>query len=255
MRPRLIAGNWKMHKTVSESKSFVHALLQRLPKTPQLEVAIAPPFTALQTIVDLLDSSSLKLAAQNVSSKNEGAYTGEISPIMLKDLGCHYVIIGHSERRLLFGEKNDVINQKVQGALHHRLHPIVCVGELLEERESGQTETVIETQTIACLEGISKEQIPNITIAYEPVWAIGTGRAASVKQAAEVHALIRSTISQKWGIEDHNIRVLYGGSVSPDNAKDLFQSPQINGALVGKACLEVDSFVKIISLASDASSS
>ena len=244
-----------MHKTVTEAISFIHNFIQVFKRAPQLEVAVAPPFVALQAVHQLLISTSIKLAAQNLFWKDEGAYTGEISPPMLKDLGCEYVIIGHSERRHLFSEKNETINQKVRAALHHGLHPILCVGELLEERDSGQTESVIKTQTLACLDQVRSEEMTNVTIAYEPVWAIGTGQAASVNQAADVHTLIRSIIRYKWGVGEDHIRILYGGSVTPDNAKELFQSPQINGALVGKACLELDSFVKIITLGSETTSS
>jgi len=166
---------------------------------------------------------------------------------MLKDLGCNYVIVGHSERRQLFHETNEDINRKIHAALHYGLEPILCVGERLEERESGQTKSVLTMQILSCLSDVSPDSLPHLTIAYEPVWAIGTGRAASVEQAASVHTHIRSTIVQTWGGSPTDIRILYGGSVTPDNALSLFASPAINGALVGKACLDVDSFVKIIS--------
>ena len=249
MRPRLIAGNWKMHKTASEAKTFMHDFLQIFNPIPGIEVLVAPPFTALAAVQQAVQSTSVHLAAQNVFGMDEGAFTGEISPSMLRDLGCTYVIIGHSERRHHFKETSKLINQKIHAALGHGLQPIFCVGELLDERESGRTESVITAQLVEDLQGLTQEQMRLITLAYEPVWAIGTGRAATVDQAAEVHAHIRSTINNSFGLPQDDVRILYGGSVTADNASQLFQSPQINGALVGKACLNPDSFAKIISSA------
>ena len=249
MRPRLIAGNWKMHKTASEAKAFVHDFLQIFRPTPEVEVVVAPPFIALSVLQQALRSKTIHLAAQNMFGKDEGAFTGEISAPMLKDVGCTYVIIGHSERRQHFKETNELINQKIHAALVHDLRPILCVGELLEERESDRTESVITNQVVEGLKDVTPNQLNLITLAYEPVWAIGTGRAATVTQAAEVHALIRSTIGNKWGIAQNDLRIVYGGSVSTENAGQLFQSSQINGALVGKACLNPDSFAKLIALA------
>jgi len=237
-----------MHKTPSEAVSFVRQLAQHLStSSPTIEVAVAPPFVALSAVAQTLTGSSCKLAAQNMYWEPSGALTGEISGPMLKDLGCNYVIVGHSERRQLFHETNEDINRKVHAALHDGLEPILCVGERLDERESGQTESVLTTQILSCLSDVSPDSLPHLTIAYEPIWAIGTGRAATVEQAASVHTHIRSTIVQTWGGSPTDIRILYGGSVTPDNAVSLFTSPAINGALVGKACLDVDSFVKIIS--------
>ena len=251
MRPRLIAGNWKMHKTASEAKAFMHDFLQIFQPTPGIEVLVAPPFTALAAVQQALQSTSVHLAAQNLFGMDEGAFTGEISPSMLKDLGCTYVIIGHSERRHHFKETSELINQKVHSALRHGLQPILCVGELFEERESGRTESVITAQLVEDLKDLTPEHMRLITFAYEPVWAIGTGRAATVDQAAEVHAHIRTTIEHKCGVPQDEIRVLYGGSVTAENAGQLFQSPQINGALVGKACLNPDSFARIIASATN----
>ena len=246
MQQPLIAGNWKMHRTASEGRGFVQEFLKRYNPDSPVEIVLAPPFTALQSIHDALQATPIALAAQNVFWKDEGAFTGEISPPMLKDLGCKYVILGHSERRQHFGEGNSLINQKVHAALTHELLPILCVGELLEEREAGQTQFLIETQLLEGLKDMTAEQIKQITIAYEPVWAIGTGLAATVEQATEVHTHIGMILEKNWEVNRDAIRILYGGSVSPDNADNLFQSPQINGALVGKACLIPDSFVKII---------
>jgi triosephosphate isomerase len=249
MRPKLIAGNWKMHKTVQDAVLFIKDFSRIYSPRPEVEVAVAPPFITLQAVRQAIGETSIQLAAQNLYWADEGAYTGEISPPMLREIGCKYVIVGHSERRQLFGEGNELINQKVCAALRHGLFPILCVGELAEERDSGLTESVVGTQLLASLKDLTPEQVAQVTIAYEPVWAIGTGRAATVDQAAEVHKQIRLTIKHKWAIPENEIRVLYGGSVSQDNAKDLFSSPEINGALIGKACLNPESFATIIFLA------
>ena len=249
MRSTLIVGNWKMYKTASEAKAFGEAFLQHYQPHASVEVAVAPPFVALQTLHNILSSTKIALAAQNVFWKDDGAFTGEVSVPMLQDIGCTYIIIGHSERRQHFGEDNNLINQKVHAIASHGLRPILCVGESLEERESGKTEAIIDVQLQEGLHGLSDEQLRNITIAYEPIWAIGTGLAATTQQATDVHLHIRETITKQWGIPKDSIRILYGGSVNPDNAHDLFQSTQINGALIGKACLNPESFAKIISFA------
>jgi len=250
MLRRFIVGNWKMHKAISQAEALIHDILKIYQPQPSVELAVAPPFVALQAVSRLLTSSSIKLAAQTVCAKDEGAFTGEISPPMLREVGCHYVIIGHSERRHIFGETNQAINEKIHAALRYSLLPIVCVGERLEERQANQTQSVIQHQLQTGLDGLESKDLAHLTIAYEPVWAIGTGHAATVDQAAEVHAHIRSFLATQWGINSDQIRIVYGGSVSPDNAKMLFQSPQINGALVGKACLNSESFVKIAQFAS-----
>ncbi len=246
----LIVGNWKMHNTVSQSETLIREILALYHPHPTVELMVAPPFVSLQTAANLLKTTSITLAAQNVCAKDEGAFTGEVSPPMLKELGCQSVIIGHSERRHLFGETDESINEKIRAALHHGLHPIFCVGERLEEREAGHTHSVIQHQLQTGLASLESKDLGNITIAYEPVWAIGTGKAATVEQATEVHAAIRSTIATHWSINAEQIRILYGGSVTADNAQALFQSPHINGALIGKACLNSESFVKIGQIAS-----
>jgi triosephosphate isomerase len=249
MLRRLIVGNWKMHKTISQAESLINDILKIYQPHPSVELAVAPPFVALQAASRLLAVTPIKLTAQNVCAKDEGAFTGEISPPMLREVGCHYVIIGHSERRHIFGETDQDINEKIHAALRHSLLPVLCVGERLEERQANQTQSIIQHQLQTGLDGLQSKGLAHITIAYEPVWAIGTGHAATLDQAAEVHAHIRSSLAKQWGINPDQTRVIYGGSVSPDNAQMLFQSPQINGALVGKACLNSESFVKIAKLA------
>ena len=247
MLPTLIAGNWKMHKTASEGIRFAQDFLKLYNHKVNVEVVVAPPFTALHAVHDMIGSTPIKLAAQNVHDQKEGAYTGEVSLPMLRDLGCQYVILGHSERRQHFGETNGFINQKVRSALSHDLSPILCVGESREDRETGKTRSLIEQQLLEGLHDVTSDDLKQVTIAYEPVWAIGTGKAATVEQATEIHAAIGQSIEEKWGIGRNTIRVIYGGSVKPDNAEKLFTSPQINGALVGGACLDPESFAKIIS--------
>ncbi len=242
---RFIVGNWKMHNTITQAEALVREILAIHRADSSIELAVAPPYVALHAVQKLLAATPIQLVAQNMSAKDEGAFTGEISPLMLKELGCYYVIIGHSERRHLFGETDQIINEKIHAALRHDLQPIFCVGERLEERDAGQTQFVIEQQLQTGLAGLTAKDAKNMTIAYEPVWAIGTGRAATVEQATEVHAAIRSSLADTWKVNTDSLRILYGGSVSAENAPALFQSPQINGALIGKACLNSQSFVKI----------
>ena len=249
MPKRFIVGNWKMHKTISQAEALIQDILALYQPDSSVELAVAPPFVDLQAVSKLLSGTPIKLAAQNVCAKDEGAFTGEISPSMLKELGCHYVIIGHSERRHLFGENDHTINEKLHAALHYGIQPIFCIGERLENREAGQTHSVIQHQLQTGLAGLETQDFPKITIAYEPVWAIGTGKAATVEEATEVHEFIRSSIATHWNMDSTHIRILYGGSVTAENAQALFQSPHINGALIGKACLNSESFVKIASLA------
>ena len=249
MPNRFIVGNWKMHNTISQAEALIREILAIYHPNPSVELAMAPPFVALQAASHLLATTPITLAAQNVCAKDEGAFTGEISPPMIKELGCQYVIIGHSERRHVFGESDEAINEKIHAALRHDLQPIFCIGERLEEREAGQTHSVIQHQLQTGLAGLEPKDLGNVTIAYEPVWAIGTGHAASVEQATEVHAAIRSSLTTHWNLNPEQIRILYGGSVTADNAHALFQSPHINGALVGKACLNSESFVKIAKIA------
>lgn len=236
MPKTIIAANWKMFKTISEAKEFLQQIKQQ-DLNADRETVLCGPYTTLTTLQQELQGSSIKFGAENMYWEEEGAFTGEISPLMLKDLGCQYIIIGHSERRQLFGETDETVNKKLKSALKHDLVPIFCVGETLEQRESGETEKVIEEQIKKGLEGI--DDISKIVVAYEPVWAIGTGKTATPEQAQEVHALIRKKTTVETSI-------LYGGSVKPDNAAELMNQPDINGALVGGASLEVESFVGII---------
>jgi len=249
MLRRFIVGNWKMHKTISQAESLVNDILQIYQPQASVELAVAPSFVSLPAVSRLLASTSIRLVAQNTCAHDEGAFTGEVSPPMLRDVGCHYVIIGHSERRHIFGETDQDINKKIHAALHHTLLPILCVGERLEERQANQTQAVIQRQLHTGLAGLESKDLPHLNIAYEPVWAIGTGHAATVDQAEEVHGFIRSFLTSQWGINPDQTRIIYGGSVTKDNANSLFQSSQINGALVGKACLDSESFVKIVQLA------
>lgn len=251
MRIPLIVGNWKMNKTASEAAVLVRELLKQLPSSLEAEVVLAPPFTALDAVRSVLGSSSrIGLGAQNLYWEAQGAYTGEISGPMLRDLGCRYVIVGHSERRTIFGERNEDIQKKVRAAQTHGLRPILCVGEMLNEREMGQTEAVVTRQLSACLDQFTTQDMVSVTIAYEPVWAIGTGRAATTEQAVTVHRSIRSFLEKTWNRETAStVRIIYGGSVTPQNALSLLEADQIDGALVGGACLKADSFATIMTSA------
>lgn len=247
MRTTLLVGNWKMNKTASEAVSFVRELLRTLPMSPAVEMVIAPPFTALQAVATALGPTSrIALGAQNLHWEQQGAYTGEISGPMLRDLGCTYVILGHSERRTLFGESDEDIRRKVRAALMNELRPILCVGESLAEREAGRTEAIVTGQLTAGLAALTAQEISTLTIAYEPVWAIGTGRAATTEQAVAVHQAIRRCIATTWTQETaEGLRILYGGSVTPQNAESFLTESEIDGALVGGACLKTESFATI----------
>jgi triosephosphate isomerase (TIM) len=247
VRTTLIVGNWKMNKTASEAASFVRELLSTLPMSPTVEVVLAPPFTALESVRTALGPSSrIGLGAQNCHWEQQGAFTGEISGPMLRDLGCTYVILGHSERRTLFGERDGDIHKKVHAALAHQLRPILCVGESLGEREAGRTEAIVIGQVTAGLADLTSQDLAIVTIAYEPVWAIGTGRAATTEQAVAVHQAIRSCIATGWNKKTaESLRILYGGSVTPQNAESLLTESDIDGALVGGACLKTESFATI----------
>ena len=251
MRRPLIVGNWKMNKTASEAAAFIRELCERLPASPGADVVLAPPFTALESARSALGPSSwISLGAQNVHWETHGAFTGEVSAPMLCDLGCRYVIVGHSERRTLFGERDENIQKKVRAALVHGLSPILCVGESLADREAGQTESVITTQLSGSLAGLTTQDLATVTIAYEPVWAIGTGRSATTEQAVIVHRSIRLFVETGWNSDIASaIRILYGGSVTPQNIESFLVSDAIDGALVGGACLNPDSFATIINLA------
>lgn len=249
MRTPLLAGNWKMHKTVAEAVELVEALLQRVEQgySSDREVVICPPFTALYPLAPLLAESVIALGAQNMYPAEQGAFTGEISPLMLKEIGCRYVILGHSERRQLFGENDALINRKVRAAVAHGLTPILCVGETKPQRDAGQAETVTLAQLRAGLEGLSAEQLRSVVVAYEPVWAIGTGDTATPADAQAMHAAIRAALAEGWGAAvAEAVRVLYGGSVKPDNIDALMAQPDIDGALVGGASLVADQFVRIV---------
>jgi len=245
----IIAGNWKMYKTIGDAVNFVHELAGRVSGVQGVEMVVCPPFTALAAVAGKLREmrTNIALGAQNMYWENEGAYTGEVAPGMLKEIGCRYVILGHSERRQYFGETDDIVNRKVQAALAHELIPIVCVGERLEERESGTTEAVVRRQLVASLVGLTAQQMARLVVAYEPVWAIGTGRTASAADAQQVNQFIRFLLRDLFGeTTATSVRIQYGGSVKPGNTAELMAQPDIDGALVGGASLEVDSFTDII---------
>jgi len=245
MKKTLIAGNWKMYKTPSESIEFVEKLIKNLKNYEDRDILICPPFTSLYPVSQIIKNSSVKLGAQNVYFENEGAFTGEISPIMLKDIGVEYVICGHSERRNIFGETDEIINKKVKKVTENGMRPILCVGEKLDEREKGQTFEVVENQIRNCLSNF--KDIEKLVIAYEPVWAIGTGKTALPQQAEEVHIFIRELIGKMYNNEiAENLIILYGGSVKPENIDQLMKEKDIDGVLVGGACLKIDSFLRII---------
>lgn len=247
MRVPLIAGNWKMYKTVDQAVEFVRGLKAALDGAGGAEVAVCPPFTALAAVARELPGSQIALGAQNMYWTEEGAFTGEISPLMLKEIGCRYVILGHSERRQYFGETDQTVNKKVKAAIKHGLTPIVCVGEQLAEREAGRTEAVIKTQIDGSLAGLTADELAGLVVAYEPVWAIGTGRTASAGDARQVNSFIRALLAGLAGHEAAGrVRILYGGSVKPDNAAGLMAENGIDGALVGGASLQVDSFAAIV---------
>jgi triosephosphate isomerase len=248
-RTPLIAGNWKMNLNLRESAVLVRAIADQILDLEGVEVLVAPPFTALAAVREAIGSARIFLGAQNTHWEVQGAYTGEVSTAMLLDVGCTHVILGHSERRLLFRETNQVIDLKARAATRTGLVPIICIGETLEERESGRTFEVVKTQLEGSLKGFSEGgQIPASTVlAYEPVWAIGTGRTATPEQAEEVHAFIRKWLGDAFGPDGSaRVRILYGGSVKPENVRDLMAKPDIDGALVGGASLKPDSFIPII---------
>ncbi|MGE5561463.1 MAG: triose-phosphate isomerase [Chloroflexota bacterium] len=245
-RKPIIAGNWKMFKNSAETVALVAELRKRVGYVHRVDIVICPPFTAIEAAAGGLSASGIALGAQNCHWAVEGAFTGEISPRTLKEMGCRYVILGHSERRQLFGETDAGVNRRLQGALAFGLIPIVCVGETLEQREAGQTEEVIAAQLEGSLAGLTAEQAAGIVVAYEPVWAIGTGKAATADDAQRVIAFIRSRLAGKFGAAAQSARLLYGGSVKPDNIGSFVDKPDIDGALVGGASLEAASFAGII---------
>ncbi|MDE0041457.1 MAG: triose-phosphate isomerase [Candidatus Poribacteria bacterium] len=247
MRTPLVVANWKLNKTVGEAVGFAFTLRDMVSDVSGAEIVLAPTFTALSSVASALDGSNIHLSAQDVFWEDNGAFTGEISPAMLKDVGCEYVIIGHSERRQYFGETNEAVNKKVKASLSTSLKPILCVGESFEDREAGRTESVIEDHVRNGIAGISSDAMLSTVIAYEPVWAIGTGVTATPDQAQRAHIFIRSLLSEMYSDElAAEVRIQYGGSVKPDNTSELMAQPDVDGALVGSASLEVESFAQIV---------
>jgi triosephosphate isomerase len=247
MRRPIIAGNWKMYKTQAEARAFLVAFKPHVSSSAHCDIVIGAPFSALAAAVDAARGSAIGIAAQDVHWEKEGAFTGEVSTKMLVEVGCRYVIIGHSERRQFFGETDLTVNKKVTAALDADLIPIVCVGELLAEREAGQTESVLERQFTGGFAALTAQQFSRIIIAYEPVWAIGTGRTATPEMAAEAHRFLRQLAAAKFSPERAAaLRILYGGSVKPDNIKGLMAQVEIDGALVGGASLDANSFASIV---------
>ncbi len=251
MRKKFIAGNWKLNKTVAESVSFAKDLKARLEGVKDVDVALAPVFTALYPVAQALRGSAVQVAGQDLYWERSGAFTGEVSALLLKEAGCSHVIIAHSERRQFFHESNQTANRKVKVALEEGLLPILCVGETLAERESGKTFDVVGSHTREGLAGLSPAEAEKVTVAYEPVWAIGTGKTASPAQAQEVHAFIRKQLAELFGQATAEVmRIQYGGSVKPDNAGELMSQKDIDGALVGGASLDAASFEKIVKFGS-----
>jgi triosephosphate isomerase (TIM) len=246
-RKTIIAGNWKMFKTVHEAEKLVRDLLLELADTSNMDIVICPPFTALHKVAEMVSNTTIRVGAQDMHWEQEGAYTGEISATMLRDVYCRYVIIGHSERRQFFGETDETVSKKTKAALAASLRPIVCVGETLEQRQKHDFKAIVKAQVEKALSGISQEHAEDVVIAYEPVWAIGTGLNATPEQAQEVHALIRATLNGVFGKLSDKIRIQYGGSVKPANAADLLAQPDIDGALVGGASLDPRNFAAIVS--------
>jgi len=248
MRKKIIAGNWKMFNDINGTVKLISDIKNGLNgENSKALIIICPPFTNLETASTLIKGSAIKLGAQNMYYEENGAFTGEISPSMLKSVGVEYVILGHSERRTIFGETDQLINRKIKAAIKNGLKPIFCIGESLTERENGITFKVIETQIKNGLEGLNEQELVNLIVAYEPIWAIGTGKTATPEQAQEVHKFIRELIAKVISAAFANeIVIQYGGSVKPENAKELLSQPDIDGALVGGACLKSDSFLKIV---------
>jgi len=248
MRIPMLAANWKMHKTQREAAAFIKEFAPLVAPLSNVEIVIAPVFTGISTAADGARGTKIRIAGQNLYCEKQGAFTGEISGDMLKDAGATHVIIGHSERRRLFGDTDELVNRKLRAAITAGLTPIVCVGETLDERESGQTLTVLDRQVKAGLDGLTGDEIASLVVAYEPVWAIGTGKNATSAEAGEAHAHIRGRLRQWFGgAPADRCRILYGGSVKPDNIRELIGLPDVDGALVGGASLEVRSFFEIVS--------
>ncbi len=250
MRKYFIAGNWKMNKNAAESVALAEELVRTMGQQYDVDAVICPPFTSLQGVARVIENSTIKVGAQNMHHEQSGAYTGEVSPEMLRHLYVSYVILGHSERRTLFGETDAFINAKVKAALHNRLRPILCVGETLEEREADRMFEVVETQLAGGLDGVEADQTDLLVIAYEPVWAIGTGKTATPDQAEEMHRRIRDWLKKRFSDSvAERIRIVYGGSMKPSNAADLLKNPNIDGGLIGGASLEGRSFADLVKAA------
>lgn len=246
MRKPMIAGNWKLHKTISEATSLVSELIPAVASNQNVEIVVAPVYTALAKVAEALAGSNVKLAAQNCYPEPQGAFTGEVSPLLLKDAGCEYVIIGHSERRQLFAETDESVNSKALALAESGLGTIFCIGETLEERESGKMFDVLRQQVTAGLKDLTTRQMQTVVVAYEPVWAIGTGKVATDEQAQEVHAFIRGLLAELYDPQTAAAtRILYGGSVKPGNVDGLMTQPDVDGALVGGASLNADDFARI----------
>jgi triosephosphate isomerase len=246
MRLPIIAGNWKMHMTTDCAKDFIKEIKEEV-KGTDVEVVICPPFTLLHTLKELTEGTNIKIGAQNMHWEENGAFTGEVSPIMLKDLGIEYCIIGHSERRQYFNETNSTVNKKIISAINHGIKPILCVGESLDERKAGKIEAVIKKQVEEALNGVASDDMKNIVIAYEPIWAIGTGETATSEEANRVIAYIRNIVKELYDENiSEEIRIQYGGSVKPHNIEELMDQEDIDGALVGGASLKAQSFAQIV---------
>lgn len=247
MKRPYIAGNWKMFKTAKEAVNLVQTIKAGVYKITDCHIIICPPFTALASVYSAIQDSPLELGAQNMHPEAEGAYTGEISPVMIKEAGCRYVILGHSERRQYFKEDDMFVNEKIKTALKYSLIPIVCVGETLQQRDAKQQFEVVKNQIDQSLKDLTKEEIVKLQIAYEPVWAIGTGKTATPEQAEQIQSYLRRLLKEKFGDEAAGrVPILYGGSVKPDNIAELMKKPNIDGALVGGASLKAESFVQIV---------
>lgn len=245
-RKILIAGNWKMNKTATEAVELAKPIIDAVANQNDIDVLMCPTFTSIPAVSALVGNSTVKIGAQNVSDKASGAYTGEISAAMLRDLQVSYVILGHSERRSYYGETDAFINKKVLACLENNLKPVLCVGETLEEREAGKVEEVIKTQLVGGLADVPADKAESVVIAYEPVWAIGTGKTATPEQAQDVHAFIRKTLTEILGTVSANIRILYGGSMKPSNADELLAKPDIDGGLIGGAALVANDFLALV---------
>jgi triosephosphate isomerase len=250
LRKRIIAGNWKMNKSVAESKDLAADIKRELAECRDVDVVLCPPFTSLESVGTVIENTQIKFGAQNMHWENDGAYTGEISANMLRSIYCHYVILGHSERRSYFGETDAIVNKKTKTALAANLIPIVCVGETLEERKAERHSEVVRTQLSGSLDGILGDDLKRVIIAYEPVWAIGTGEVATPAQAQEMHAFIRTVLAEIASADvAESVRLQYGGSMKPDNADELLSQPDIDGGLIGGAALDARTFVELIRIA------